>query len=293
MDFVDFVRLGVDKVRDAFDEVMDVVRGRPNDPGKVSAEFAKAIRNPVQKQVSANDEVTYVLNPDLKPEGFNVLFDIGLDASKPVLNISFETPRLVGHSIGTGTEEEQAADLKFMAEQLYGDSRVARTYATGILYNAAAALEAATRRFNMFAGRANDVATPQPFRGFMVKSKATGERVAVLNAGGNGFDLPAGVAEPALMMARKHQHKGFGTELGVLGMFYYLPKVLASGYKTPAGAEVEALAFTARPTNHLPAKLGFEPVDPTTVGTTREATVDKYGKDSRDFYYAPKTRFTL
>lgn len=288
---VSFVRVGIDKVLDAIDVVADILRGRPNDPRKVSVEFAQALRQPVEKVVAADNEVTYKINPALKPEEFKVNFELVTETDKPLLNINFETPRLVGYSIGTGTAEEQAADLKFMAEQLYGDSRVARTYATGILYNAHAALEAATKRFNMFSGRANDIANPQAFRGFMVKSKATGERIGVINAGGNGFGLAAGVAEPAMMLKRSEQRKGFGTELGVLGMFYYLPEVIKSSFKTPAGADFEALAATARPNNKLPARLGLEPVDPTTVGATREETTDKYGKDSRNFYHVAKPRF--
>lgn len=275
--FTNFVRNVFDKVRDAFDVVVDVISGRPNDPSKVSPEFAQALKEPV-----VNGE----LNPKLQLDKFKVNFKHNHDSpSAPKLGVSFETPRLTGRSIGTGTEKEQEEDYKFIAQKLYGDPRVTRTYATGKRYNTAEAAENATKRIKMFSDRANNRDIPHAFRGFIVQSKATGERVGVVNIGVNGFELSAEYAEPAMMIARKSQGKGFGTELYALGMFYLREIFEAKDYfRTPAGGKLDSVLFTARPNNRIASRFDLKPIDPTSIGAKPENTVDKYGKGSRDLY---------
>lgn len=244
----------------------------------VSPEFKAALKNPVVKY---GDK--YALNPDLDLNSWSVRFTDGLQDDTFKKRPIIESKNLRLRPVGYGLSPDQIhKDIDFMATKLYGDVNVTATYATGRSYNPMQAIITAVNRFNMFSQRFNSD-KPCAFTGFVIELKATDEPIGVINVGttdiavnGEELNSTGTIVEPALMLASDHHRKGYASEAAVLGLLY-LSQLRKDGYRTPGGAEFKGLAFTARPGNPIPARLGAK-----VIGQS-----DKFGKEPehvRDVY---------
>lgn len=243
--------------------------GRPS-PVVVSPEFKAALKSPV---VPYGDK--YALNPDLDLNSWSVKFVDGVPGDTFKTRPEIETKNLRLRPIGYGPRPYQLQnDINFIAKKLYGDIKVTATYATGRAYTPVQAFLTAVNRFNMFAQRFN-AEDPCLFTGFIIESKATNRPIGLINVGNtdivvNGEELKASgtIVEPAIMIASDYHREGLASEAAVAGLLY-LSQLKTKGYKTPAGKDFEALAFTARPGNPIPERIGAK-----VIGQS-----DKFGKD--------------
>lgn len=268
-------------------------------------EFEEGLKAPFVFSTYSTGALKYSFNPKVQIEKFKVNFTESLIPNEPKLTVTGSTPRFKLRSL---TYNDVTTDPKVLAQQeadfefygsLYSNSEVSSTYASGKSYSMLAGLYAAASRIKgLFAPRANDPVDPQAFRGFIVETE-DGQRVGVVNAGGNGFGLSSGVVEPAIMLDPKFYHQGASRELYLWGL-KYLNEVIENQYLTPAKAPVEAVALTTGKTNPILHSFGFKPKTKEEIkalpfnakvkesGTELDETINKYGTDSRDFYYITK-----
>lgn len=228
-------------------------------PNAVSPEYKAALKAPIVKY---GDK--YALNPDLDLNSWSINFVDGKPGDTFKKRPEIETKNLRLRPIGYGPRAYNLQhDINFIARKLYGDTKVTATYATGRSYTPVQAFLTAVARFNMFAQRLN-AEEPCLFTGFIIESRVNNKPIGLINVGTtdivvNGDELKTSgtVVEPAIMIASDYHRQGVASEAAVAGLLY-MSQLKAKGYKTPAGKDFDALAFTARPGNPIPERIGAE-----------------------------------